>query len=416
MLTFILCVLLLLLLTVSVLIWPLLKSRDSVSYERHTQNIYFARERLSELEQQLHNAAISAEDYEALKLEIETTLAQDIDLSEGGESKIKEPHSTSNAVVIALVSCWVPVAAVTTYLLTGTPNVLNHSAAAVPHQAQNVDAQGTEIDELISSLKQRLVNQPNDTQGWTILARTYQQLGRYAESIEAYQTLLGLQPNNADTYAGLADASALAAGGSLAGKPASYVEKALQLDPNHAQSLWLAGLIKMQSGNSTDALTIWRRLLPMLAQFPQQQAELQSVIEQTEAAAGTAPVKVAEAAKTNETKAQLHVAVSIAPQRRDEVNADDVIFVIARAQQGPPAPLAVKRLTVGDLPASVTLSAADAMMPQLSLDKFDQVAVTARLSRSGNPITQAGDVQSAVINTLNSNSETINLVISEPIE
>jgi len=60
---------------------PLLKTRNTLSYERHAQNIHYAKERIQELEEQLKNASISATDYEALKLEIESNLASDIDLA-----------------------------------------------------------------------------------------------------------------------------------------------------------------------------------------------------------------------------------------------------------------------------------------------------------------------------------------------
>jgi len=74
------------------------------------------------------------------------------------------------------------------------------------------------------------------------------------------------------------------------------------------------------------------------------------------------------------------------------VDPGDLVFVYAKAAKGPPMPLAVKRLTVSELPAAVTLSDADAMMAEMKLSAFDLVVVGARISKSGNPVAQAGDL------------------------
>lgn len=82
--------------------------------------------------------------------------------------------------------------------------------------------------------------------------------------------------------------------------------------------------------------------------------------------------------------AQLKVRVDLAAALKDKVQPGDSVFIFARATSGPPMPLAVKRLTVADLPVEVSLSDADAMMPQLKLSNFPQVQLVARISRSGN--------------------------------
>jgi cytochrome c-type biogenesis protein CcmH len=81
---------------------------------------------------------------------------------------------------------------------------------------------------------------------------------------------------------------------------------------------------------------------------------------------------------------ELKVRVELAPELLEKVRPEDTLFVFAKAASGPPMPLAVKRLTVADLPAEVTLSDADAMMPQLKISSFPQIQLMARISRDGN--------------------------------
>ncbi len=423
MFTFIVSAICLAILCVVVMVRPLMKGAASDSYTRHLQNIHFAKERLAELDEQLAQATISSEDYEALKQEIESTLATDIDLSEQAQKdeSAEANNKTSNAIAITLLCCLLPVTAVATYLITGTPSAIG-ATATVADQAQPAASQSEQLEQingLIGGLQERLKNAPDDAEGWTILARTYQQLGRFQESVDAYKKLLALKPNSPDVYAGLADASGLLADGRLPGEPLSYVQKALELDPNHPQALWLSGLGEVQLGNPRLAIQKWETLLPLLAEFPQQEMELRDVIAQTKEAAGISSEPGDNASSRDSAPATgkaITINVSIDESVAANISASDMVFVLARAANGPPAPLAVKRMRASDFPTQIVLSEADAMMPQLTIGAFEQLEVIARVSKSGNPIAQSGDYESQVLTTSNTNSEILSLTISKQVQ
>lgn len=432
MLSFILIAALITLLTLVVLVRPLLKTRSTFSYERQAQNIHFAKERLQELEQQLKNASISATDYEALKLEIESTLALDIDLATDltEEPQIPSEPATDrrNGVIIALLCVLVPLVSLALYNVTGTPAGLSAQSTGVATQAGS-PAQVADIESMLSSLETRLQENPNDIEGWRMLARSYYALGRFQNALDANTKLLELGGDNPDVYAAMADASALLANGMMAGQPSEYAEKALALQENHPQALWLAGLSAAQAGNGGEARQHWNKLLPQLAGAPQQQQELQAIIDQSFDFTGPATNTVEPAAVIDNTNSDtqsaasaisagpsISVRVSIDDALNSQVESNDVVFVFARAKQGPPAPLAVKKLRGADLPTIITLTDSDAMMDQFKLSRFDVVLVSARVAKSGNPIAQAGDFQSVLFETKTSNSKLIELTISELVE
>lgn len=98
-----------------------------------------------------------------------------------------------------------------------------------------------------------------------------------------------------------------------------------------------------------------------------------------------APVAVPVAA------AGLTVSVGIDPALAASVKAGDVLYVYAKALNGPRFPLAVKRLAATGLPLTVQLTDADALMGAGKLSDFQQLTVGARISSSGNAMPEAGD-------------------------
>jgi len=401
------------LIALGILIMPLLRTRNTVSYERQAQNIHYAKERLEELEAQLKNASISATDYEALKLEIESTLAHDIDIvNNSSDTQVAGPRR-SNKLAIGLLIVFLPLSAIGFYLIVGTPEAINPIAESSPSQKQ--------VDDLIADIEKRLEESPNDLEGWQVLSQTYLTLGRYTDAQKAYQRVLTLGGETAFAYASLADATALAAGGQVTEEASEYIQRALTIDPDNRQALWLAGLGAAQTGDQVMAKLHWERLVPLLDDAPQQQQELRNIIRDNLGDSSDGPVasQQTEASMPEaeiSAQAGLTISVSLDAKISSLADANDFVFIFARASQGPPAPLGVKRLRVADLPTTVTLSDSDAMVAPMTLSKFEDVLVSARVSKSGQPIAQAGDLQSDVVPTKNSNAETIYLNISNVVE
>ena len=88
----------------------------------------------------------------------------------------------------------------------------------------------------------------------------------------------------------------------------------------------------------------------------------------------------------------IKLSVSLDPALQDELNPDATVFVYARAAKGPRMPLAIVSYKGKDLPLETQLDSSMAMMPQMSLNAFPQVVFLARVSASGQAISQPGDL------------------------
>jgi len=246
------------------------------------------------------------------------------------------------------------------------------------------------MSEMLDKLKAHLRENPEDFQGWFVMGRTLMSLQLFSEAVTALERALDLNNQDANVMLALADALAMTRDGNITGEPERLVLQALKISPNEMTGLWLAGLAAEQGGRLREAYDYFARLVPMLSNDPQSIAELESRMtalrEQQPDLPAISKVAAAPAA------AQIRLSISVDSSLASRAKPDDLVFVYAKASSGPPMPLAAKRLKVSDLPLQVTLSDNDAMMPQMKISSFEQIVVGARISKSGNPIAQAGDL------------------------
>jgi cytochrome c-type biogenesis protein CcmH len=247
------------------------------------------------------------------------------------------------------------------------------------------------MESLVRQLAERLESDPDNADGWYMLARSYMAMGRFEDAIVALEKLRALIGDHPTALVMLADATAMSQGGALAGRPEELVLKVLEQQPDDATALWLAGKAAEERGDYAVAVDYWRRAEPALAEEPDMQAELRQMISQAEAAGG---LEASEPPRPVPAAGSIDVTVDIDPVLVAEARPDDRLFVFARAVEGPPMPLAAARLTVADLPARVTLDDSMAMMPAMKLSSVPQVQVVARVSRGGEPVAQSGDLES----------------------
>jgi cytochrome c-type biogenesis protein CcmH len=284
------------------------------------------------------------------------------------------------ALVLA-VAFTVPLAAGGLYLLVGTPVALD-GVAAQPTM---------DIDQAVAELRDHLKQQPDDLQGWLLLAQTEAAMHQDERAREAYGQALRLDPRNGTAMVGWAEADSMARKDHrIEGRAVDLLTQAVQADPANQRGLWLLGISQFQHDDYTGAVATWRRLQPLLEPGSNVARAVTEQIAVAEARAGGKPVQAAAAGNDGP---HLTVQVKLAPSLRDKLKPGAALFVYARAERGPPMPLAVARLDASQLPATVMLTDAMAMAPQFTLSSTDKVFVGARISATGQAIAQAGDLE-----------------------
>jgi cytochrome c-type biogenesis protein CcmI len=268
-------------------------------------------------------------------------------------------HAAPTMYAALAIAILVPLAAFGGYKwIDAAPEAQVHGGTAgeTPPAAMPVD-HGGDMQAAIARLAEKLRQSPDDAQGWALLARTYKATEHYPEARDAFKHAVDAAPGD-------------------------------------------AGLEREYAAAETPD--------DLQAQAQPQQCD---VLEP-----GSASTLSACAEPPPNGSARITVKVYLAPKLKAKVLPTDTLYVFAKAAQGPAMPLAIARLTAAELPASVTLTDGMSMMPNMTLSKFPQVVLGARISKSGNATAQSGDLQVLSAAVANSPATPIQLTIDRAVQ
>ena len=261
----VICALLIVIALAFVLPPALQRSEENVvsDDERKHANIAVYRDQLSELEADRLNGIVAEDQYEADRDEIERRLLEDTATARSKKTTGAAPINARNTAY--LLGIGLPLVAIVFYLKVGEPDRITNPApvGAPPSAASEAPPERTQaqIEENVAKLAKRLESNPNDAQGWTMLARSYSSMEKYSEAMNAYAKATELNPKDADLLAEYAFVTGMAGGRSLEGKPTEIINRALKADPENAKALQLAGSAAFQAKDYKKAIDYWQRVL-----------------------------------------------------------------------------------------------------------------------------------------------------------
>jgi cytochrome c-type biogenesis protein CcmH len=264
---------------------------------------------------------------------------------------------------------------------------------------------------LLEQLERHLESDPNDLEGWRLLAASNMQLGRYIEGRAAYQRVWTLtrEPDD-ELKLAYAEAQILADRSTVTGEAGRLVEEVLDANPGDPKALWYGGLVALELGLDDAVRTRWTRLLAL-----NPPEDVARVVQTQLAALDGGGVSEGAASAPVPVGPEIKLSVTLAPELSlSDLGPAAQLFIIAREAEGTP-PIAVIRQPPSALPGEFSLSDANSMIQGRSLSAYREITVVARLSRSGQPTAQPGDWQASAI-VRPGDPETVALVIDEVVQ
>lgn len=241
----------------------LLQSADNKPDNNDTEaNVDVYRDQISELDADLRNGLVAQEQYQHDREEIERRLLEDVSTA---QPTVKRNYESGRRLAYA-IALGIPLIAIGLYLRVGNPAAISASPATkvqAPVPVNTADGPMTRqrMEANVAALAKRLEQNPNDSQGWAMLGRSYLTLEKYSEATNAYAKATAVKPEDADLWADYAFALAMANGRRLQGQPQELISKALKLDPDNPKALELAGSAAFEAKNYKEAVNYWQRLL-----------------------------------------------------------------------------------------------------------------------------------------------------------
>ncbi|MBA0902701.1 MAG: c-type cytochrome biogenesis protein CcmI [Candidatus Nitrotoga sp.] len=372
-------------------------------------NLSVYRDQLRELEVDRAAGTLDDIQYQNARTDLEARVLEDSSVTEDSPNLAVGAKWSRASIVAAVIA--VPLLAVSLYFLLGTPAGLE---SKIPTAAVDEAHPATpeQFEAMVTWLAERLKAEPDNADGWVMLARSYVALNRYQDASVAYSRAVALQPNNAFVLADYADILAMLKE-TLQGEPEKMIQRALQVDPVNLKALSLAGSAAFERKDYQGAISSWQKILGLIPADSPVVASIKGSIAEARGLA-THPSAGSVASTVAPSKAgsgSVSGTISLDPALKAQVAETDTIFVFARAVQGGrKPPLAVLRKTVKDLPLVFTLDDSMAMVPGLNLSSEAKVIIGARISKSGKIVANSGDLE-GLSKPVNNNQKGVVIVI-----
>ncbi|MBI2784496.1 MAG: c-type cytochrome biogenesis protein CcmI [Gammaproteobacteria bacterium] len=334
-------------------------------------NVAAFRARRQELDEQQGRGEIDTARHRELLAEAELLLVADAGVDSGTNAV---PQRSGGAWLLALAGVVVIGVAVAGYVRLGAAPDLALRALLAQDSAVS-------SPELLTRLKERLVQRPDNTYYRLFLARLELEAGHPEDALAAYRELLQREPDATEVRAEYAQAMFLAADSKITDSVRAEAEQVLARDPGNAIALGLRGISAFQAGDYRAAIVAWNAVIAAAPASPEADA-VRGAIAAARARLGEAP-----------PPPLVRIAVTLGAGVPPDIPPDTPVFVFVREWQGPPMPVVARRLRLADLPITLEFDDTASLTPARPLASIGKIEVVARVALGGTPTPSPGDIE-----------------------
>jgi len=317
--------------------WPLLRRPAKPAAKRAEYDLAVYRDQLGEIERDRERGLLDAAEAEAARIEVQRRMLAAADARSAAEA----PPPVPGRVLAGGLAAALSAAAFGLYFVLGSPDLPNFPFAGRnlggDKVAQRASPEHVEVAGLAAKLAARLKDNPNDLDGWILLARTYGTIGEFGQSAQAFRRALELSGGRADLAADYGETLVQAADGQVTAEAFRLFNDIVAADPINPQARYYVGLALAQQNRVREALQAW---VDLRAVSPAGAPWLDAVNDQI----GRAEAELKLAAGSVQPSA---AALAAARQRPPTAAA------------GPPAQAAQPGPSAADMEAASQMSAAD---------------------------------------------------------
>ncbi|WJG08583.1 c-type cytochrome biogenesis protein CcmI [Aliiglaciecola sp. LCG003] len=361
---------------------------------RHQQdvltNTQIIRQRMLELEREVGEGLIAAEDKDSAVKELKLALVDE------NQPLQNTQHSASGimllGLVVALSVCgWIYYKSNEVQDIASWQQVTQHSSELAKRIVVDADPSVTvkDLEDFALAMRTKLLNTPDDHIGWLLLGRIHASLNRLDSALQAFEKAYALAPNHGGVLSSYSQTLVLTGEESYLRQAEGLIRRSIELDPNDYNALGMLAVTSTQLGETQQAIDSWRKLQQKLSGDDPMQLEIQKRIA---ALSGDAE----DVAETS-----VMVAIDISQELKDKLPENAFLIVFAQdANSDLRMPAAVVKSRLANLPVQVRLSDANAMMPTFKLSQLTQARLVARISIDENVAPASGDLQGEVVVTL----------------